>query len=61
MFCPQIAAKSIGPAYPITTATDAPPVRSLAVSPWSAQVVCWLVSPWAGGDVCDHKRGGSRC
>ncbi|MCP4542746.1 MAG: hypothetical protein GY832_36955, partial [Chloroflexi bacterium] len=36
---------------PIASTADATLVRSLAVSPWFAQVVRWLVSlAWAGGD-----------
>ncbi|MCP4538815.1 MAG: hypothetical protein GY832_16905 [Chloroflexi bacterium] len=45
--------------------------RSLAVSPWSAQVVYWFVSLGQGamecgeesvrGVVCDHKRGCGCC
>ncbi|MCP4538826.1 MAG: hypothetical protein GY832_16960 [Chloroflexi bacterium] len=70
---PQINTRSIGLTYPITSAPDATPVRSLAVSPWSAQAAQCLVSPWCRGDemrggelavrcvVCDHKRGGDHC
>ncbi|MCP4538816.1 MAG: hypothetical protein GY832_16910 [Chloroflexi bacterium] len=53
---PQIAAEVICLTYPITSTADAAPIRSLAVSPWSGQVVRWLVSlgqgRWnAGGEL----------
>ncbi|MCP4536446.1 MAG: hypothetical protein GY832_04800 [Chloroflexi bacterium] len=41
---PQIATGTIGLTCPIASAADAVPLRSLAVSPWFAQVVRWLVS-----------------
>ncbi|MCP4539009.1 MAG: hypothetical protein GY832_17880 [Chloroflexi bacterium] len=44
VLCPQIATRSIGLTCLITSAAAAAPLRSLAVSPWSAQVVHWLVA-----------------
>ncbi|MCP4536736.1 MAG: hypothetical protein GY832_06280 [Chloroflexi bacterium] len=51
--CPQITTGAIGLTYPIASAADdATPVRSLAVSPWSAQVVRWFVSLGPGAMEC---------